>query len=387
MRSKSLLMRGPVETVAIAALLCGWNLEARAQTPPPLRVSRGADTRDCPDAAGLAADVATVRGPAAALPAATYSVGFRRSGATLSAVIRSGPAGASERTLEAPGQSCAALAHAVAVTLALLFDADRPATAGARPDAGTPPEPAVAPVGPTAGGSAATPGPAPVAPAPGSAPASPSADGRSSPDAATSAPAPASVPLADPAATTPGPDDTTERSVVDDHARGRAASLSLGAASLFGVVRPVAPAFAGELGAAIGPWRAGLGALAVLPQTLDLGPGTVRETLVSASLRVCYAPWRSTRARLDVCTGALAGLATGGGHDFSTDATRTQPWIAVPLELAPAVFAGPLGVEIGVGGLASLVRPDFSIDGLGVAYRSPLLGAMVSLRVMGRWRW
>ena len=342
-------MRGPLASVAICAFATGWSMGARAQaptgpsplapsppaqtTPPPpspLDVSRGSDVQDCPDAAHLADDIARIRGVDAAPATTGYSVEFARSGSGLSAAIRRGPARTNVRLLEARGQTCAALAHAVAVTLALLFDSDKIGGPEAKPEEVKPPEP---------------------------------------------------VPIAAPSPTPVIEEPRQERK------RRREATITLGGSGLFGVLRPASPGLTGELGLEIGRWRTGLGVMWMFPQTLELGPGTVRESLVSGSMRVCYAPWRSDRLRFDVCSGALIGVVTAEGRGYSLDQTRTQPWLAAPLEVALAAFEGPVGLELGAGALASFQRPDFSVDHVGVAYRSPLIGATVSLRAIGQWSW
>jgi hypothetical protein len=321
-------MRGPVAPVAVFALVCGWTVGARAQTPP-LDVSRGADAQDCPDAARLSEDIATIRGPAAAAATRAYSVGFARNGSTFSAAIRSGPTGTNVRLLEARGQTCAALAHAVAVTLALLFDSDKIESTDSKPVEVETPEPS-----------------------------------------------PVVVAL-------PPPTETP----ADERKRSNEATLTVGAAGLLGVLRPFSLALTGELGLEIGRWRTGLGVLWGVPQTLALGPGIVHESLLSASMRVCYAPWRSDGFRFDVCSGAFIGLVQAAGRGYSQNEIHTQPWLAAPLELAAAAFRGPLGLELAAGGLASFQRPDFSVNGVGVAYRSPLFGGTVSLRAIGQWPW
>ena len=351
-------MRGPLASVAVFALVCGWSAGARAQAPP-LNVRRGVDAQDCPDATRLADDVAAIRGPAAAAATTAYTVDFTRDGQTFSAGIHTGPTGANVRLLEARGQTCRALAHAVAVTLALLFDSDKVESMDAKPSPAGTPEPA--PV------TSSSPSAAPIA--------------TSSPSpapAATSSPSSAPVATASPSPEAPTPDAGK---------RLREATLALGTTGLFVVLRPFAPGLSGELGLEIRRWRAALGGLAVFPQTLELGPGTVQESLLGGSVRACYAPWRGARLRFDVCTGALIGAVKADGQGFTRNAAQTRPWLAVPLEAAMAVFAGPLGLELGAGGLASLQRPDFSVDGLGVAYRSPLVGATVSLRAIAQWPW
>lgn len=57
----------------------------------------------------------------------------------------------------------------------------------------------------------------------------------------------------------------------------------------------------------------------------------------------------------------------------------------MPLELSLASLAGPLGFDVGAAALVPLRRNDFSVDGVGVAYRSLPVGALVSLRGVGVW--
>lgn len=319
---------------SMLAFLGCWTVGARGQTPTPdanrLDVSRGADAQGCPDAARLSGDVAAIRGAGAAPTTIAYSVDFARSGRTFSASIRSGPTGANVRRLEAPGQTCAALAHAVAVTLAVLFDSDKAPTADSTPEPAAPREPRAA-----------------------------------------------LVPLR--------PD--AEAPVEGDRKHANEATLTLGGTGLIAVLRPFAPALAGELGLEIGRWRTGLGVVGVLPQSLALGPGTVRASLLGGSMRACFAPWLSDGWRVDLCSGAFVALVKAEGQGYTQNVARTQPWLAVPLELAVAVFTGPVGWELGAGGLASLERPDFTVTNLGIAYRSPPVGATVSLRAIGRIPW
>jgi hypothetical protein len=363
-------MRGPLASVAVFALVCGWSVGARAQAPA-LNVRRGVDAQDCPDAARLAGDVAAIRGPAAAAATTAYTVDFTRDGQTFSAGIHTGPTGANVRLLEARGQTCNALAHAVAVTLALLFDSDKVESVDAKPSPAGTPEPA-----PTAT-SSPSPAPIPTLVTPDMKPTGPTSP------ASASATSPRSAPIATSSRSPPSP----EAPAPEVGKRRREATVALGTTGLVGVLRPFSPGLSGELGLEIGRWRTALGGLAVFPQTLELGPGTVRESLLGGSMRACYAPWRGDRLRFDVCSGALIGAVKADGQGFTRNATQTQPWLAVPLEVAMAAFAGPLGLELGAGARASLQRPDFSVDGLGVAYRSPLVGATVSLRAIGQWPW
>src|SRR5450432_2493224 len=97
--------------------------EARAQSPELLNVERGPGAEECPDAPTLIARIAAIRGRAGAPGSASYDVGFSHTADTFTAVIRGGD-GESQRVLEGRGLTCAALAQATAVTLALLFDSE-----------------------------------------------------------------------------------------------------------------------------------------------------------------------------------------------------------------------------------------------------------------------
>jgi hypothetical protein len=167
----------------------------------------------------------------------------------------------------------------------------------------------------------------------------------------------------------------------------RTATLSLGPVGLAGVLRPVSPALAGEVGVGGARWRTGIGVLWAIPQTLSLGPGTIDEKFVTGVARGCGAPVRSGALRLDICSGALLGLVTAEATSYTRNDRRARNWIAFPLEVAASWWAPPIGWELGVSGLVPVRRQDFSIDGLGVAYRSPPIAAMLSLRAVAILPW
>jgi hypothetical protein len=161
--------------------------------------------------------------------------------------------------------------------------------------------------------------------------------------------------------------------------------LAAGGAGLSGVLSPIAPAIVGELGIGVGRFRAHVGALWVPEQTLDLTPGTVNETLLSAVARMCLAPWQGPHLRLDLCSGVYAGLLKVEANGYTRNDRVDKAWLAVPLELSLLTTASPMGVELGVSGLLPLRRNDFSIDNLGVAYESWPVGLLVSMRAVGSW--
>ncbi|WP_437761742.1 hypothetical protein WMF27_03125 [Sorangium sp. So ce281] len=308
---------------------------ATAQTEPFLSVTRGAGAESCPDAAGLIERVEQLRGRPETGASGSYLVDFTGDTDGFRVSIRSG---SGARELRDRSRSCAGLEQAAAVTLALLLDSD---------------------------GQASSPqGPAPPAPAP-----SPSASAERPPVAR---PAPAGA-------------GGGEREAPASERGATRLTLAAGAAGLFGVVRPFAPALSAELGIGNTRFRAAIGALWLVPQTLELGPGELRETMLGGAVRACFAAAGAGVLRFDVCSGVHAGRLKVAASGFTRNDAVEKTWLAVPIELSLASLAGPLGFEVGAAALVPLRRNDFSVDGVGVAYRSPPVGALVSLRGVGSW--
>jgi hypothetical protein len=291
----------------------------RAETAPPLVVERAAGADLCPDGEALGVKVQQIRGRPIFDPPRGYRVTFARTDDGFAATIRSDTSAGSVRTLEHTGASCSTLAHAVALTLALLIDSDL------EPKKVEPQAPPPAPIAmPTA-----IPQPPPVTPA------------------------------------------------------SREATFSFAAVGLAGVLRPFSPAVAADVGVRFAPLRVSAGALWGWPQTLTYGPGTVHERLLGGFARVCAPAWQRGNIRLDACSGAIAGAITAEAEGYTRNETRTRPWLALPFEAALAGWTSPVGWELSLAGLVPLRRPDYTIDGLGTVYRSPPVGAMFSLRLMG----
>ncbi|WP_441289021.1 hypothetical protein ACSRUE_45535 [Sorangium sp. KYC3313] len=325
---------------------------ATAQTEPYLSVTRGAGAESCPDAARLIERVEQLRGRPETGASGSYLVDFTRDTDGFRASIRSG---SGARELRDRSRSCAGLEQAAAVTLALLLDSDAREPSAQAPEAEVGAEPASAP-------EAAA--PAPEAPAP-------------------SRKAPAETALARPEPAEPGGGAPEEAPRL---ARGATRlTLAVGATGLFGVVRPFAPALSAEAGIGGARFRAAIGALWLVPQTLKHGPGELRETMLGGVVRACLAVTGSEALRFDVCTGLHAGRLEVAASGYTRNDVAEKMWLAVPLELSLASLAGPLGLDVGAAALLPLRRSDFSVDGVGVAYSSPPVGALVSLRGVGSW--
>ena len=117
--------------VTATAFLFGFTAGARGAWGGALSaefsVTRGPGVEDCPDATALRTRVEQIMGRplaavAAAEPTLAVRVEFARAGDRHSAALRTRGAKEGERLLEDQGPTCAALAEAVGVTLALLLD-------------------------------------------------------------------------------------------------------------------------------------------------------------------------------------------------------------------------------------------------------------------------
>jgi hypothetical protein len=258
-----------------------------------------------------------------------YRVTFSRGPQAFTAAIRSGAEGATVRFLDAREPNCAALAHATAIALAVLFDADLggESTPEEKTPAPTPPPPVTPPV--------AKPPPAVDVPR-----------ARNSPSGARVEPL-----------------------------------FSLGAAALVGVLRPVAPAFVADAGVELGSVRMTVGALLVAPQTIELARGSAREKLLSANLRLCYALLGRNALRLELCSGVLVGQATAEARDFYRNERHSELFLAFPAELALSGRSGFIGWQVGASALVPVPPNEFEVKNLGPVYEPPAIAGLFALRV------
>lgn len=308
--------------VGTSVLVAVLHRSAHAQGLPALRVEREPGAEGCPDAASLGERIVAIRGRADPPNNRSYVLSFSHIGNSFSATIRSEPKGESQRVLADQGPTCAAVAQAAAVTLALLFDSDLERAPPAKP-----------------------------APAPRSAPAPPKLESKST---------------------------KPTRAGSDLHG-----TLSLAAGAVAFVVRPLSPVLSAEVGVRSARFRGGLGVLWVPPQTLTLEPGHVKEWLLSGVARACVPLIAGSRIGLDVCSGLLVGVLDARADGFTKNEQRRRAWLAAPLGLSLSHASGALGWEFSASALGVLVHHDFMVEGLGVAYGAPRVGGMLTLRALG----
>ena len=161
------------------------------------------------------------------------------------------------------------------------------------------------------------------------------------------------------------------------------ATLAVGAAGMAGVLGPAAWGLGGELGVIAGRFRADAGVLWMAPADLSLAPGRVREELLAGSARACHGFLRTEVVRLDACAGALAGATSARATGYTRNEQRTRAWVAIPVGLDATVWTRLVGWGLGVAALFPVTRSDFGVDGVGTAYRSPAVGGLATLSILG----
>jgi hypothetical protein len=310
----------PACTPWLALLLgLGAATTAHAEEPPSshLSVARGEGALDCPDEARFSRQVAALTSGAIE-PGLRIQVEFVRRPTGLEATLRvSGPR-QGLRSLADPGPSCAALAEAAAVTVALLLDpqsTEKPA----------PPRPPPLP-------------PPPLPPPP------------------REAPLPARLVLG----------------------LGPAISGRLTAQPAFGVglgggLRPQRRGPGVEAGLLWLPRRA-----FPLPDPgADAGSGEVRVSLLAARGAGCW--WLGDPSfQGAACAEVGAGAYLASGVDYYRTQDSTGLWIgAGPGLRAAGKIAGPVGWGAGASWFFPLHRHDFVIDRVGKAFEAPAGGGWI----------
>ncbi len=304
-------IRGPSVLAAVVGLLVARG--ARADPLPALEVQRSPAAYDCPDARTLAAGVeAKMKRPAldpssAGPPAFTVQIDRTTKGYSAT-VLASGRL----RSIADDGASCAGLADALEITLAILLDEEAP-----QPPTGPPPRPA---------------GPPPAKPA----------IWLFSPN---ELPPPDPVPLAPPR--------------IQFVARALATT---------GLTWPAAFGFDLRVLDHLGKrWSLAASLLDVPSRGERRLGGSVEVGLLAATAGPCVrAVGRRENVGVDLCAALDLGALTGVGVNFRTNATHVKTWGAAEADASlGGSIVGPLLWSVRVGGVVPFVRETFLIQGGG----------------------
>ena len=308
---------------------------AAAQTQSPraaLVVTRGEGAQDCPDSLVLAERVRGVAGAnvisaelGAGVVETWVQVAIARNFGGYSAQISTSGSRHGSRTLEDLGPSCASLADAIAVTLAIFLD----------PYANLQPTP--------------------VAPK-------------------DTAPHRSPEPKQKPPAEAPYP------------ARF---FLDAGAGITLNVLEHAMPLLAGRAGLHLTPdWSLSLGGGFVLTDTVTSPGGEVELSLAYADFRGCgRALGQAGGAQLDWCLAAMIGSLRGSGVGYAEGFSQRAAWLAAAL--GPEVvfpFTHSLSWVLAGEAVLPIIRNGFEVQVNGsrsVAFRPSAVGGLISLGVRG----
>jgi hypothetical protein len=308
---------------------------AAAQAPKAaLVVTRGEGAQDCPDSTIVAERVrgvagANVIGAELGLgPFETWvQVAISRNFGGYSAQISTSGVRHGSRVLEDLGPTCASLADAIAVTLAIFLDP----YANALPPKTAPP---------------------------------------------ATAPAPQPVPRAN----TNKPAEPTHRTRF---------FLDAGAGVALNVLGHAMPLVAANAGLRPAPsWSLSLGGGYVLLDTLTSPGGKVELSLAYANFRGCgRAMGAAESVHLDWCLAAMLGSLRGRGSDYAEGFDKRAAWVAVAV--GPEVvfpFTRSLSWILTGEAVLPLVRNGFEVQSNGsraLAFRPSAVGGLISLGVRG----
>jgi hypothetical protein len=127
-------------------------------------------------------------------------------------------------------------------------------------------------------------------------------------------------------------------------------------------------------------WQFALGPMWALPRSVDHGSGRVIAQLIAgraaASRLIPYAEG----AALGACASLFAGVIAGSAHGYSVNGSESRAWGAASASALwrARLFRG-LALRAEVQALVPFRRQEFSIDGLGVVYRSSPAAALLEI--------
>ncbi|WP_437566394.1 hypothetical protein [Sorangium sp. So ce542] len=140
-------------------------------------------------------------------------------------------------------------------------------------------------------------------------------------------------------------------------------AVELGAAGTVGMLDLFRPAAVADVSLRRSAWSAGLGAVWLPRQDIEIAPGAVSVGLVAATARGCATLLGELDGlRLSACAVSLLGAVHGAGKGFDPDREAAAPWFALG---ASALAEGPL----------------FGTRAFGWAARATLLAPVVRARV------
>jgi hypothetical protein len=316
-------VKAPVVALLVLALTCEPRVTQAADfAGGTLRVHRNEATADCPDEVSLERAILAL----GTLPAAPKSplhveIEFHHDRTGYVAELRTSGSTEGVREVAKEGDSCAPLAEAVTVVLAVLFDLNPRETSAVAPPGVTPPM--------------------------------------------TVAERPATPP---PRTGTEHPRESASIGMV---VSGGAAYGLLGSAvvgTLSGAVRP-----------RLGHFELALGGLWAPNRSVEYPPGRVLMSLLAGSIQGCA--WlrpAAARADLGLCAGFLAGSLRASGDGYLKDFPVSNAWLAFEASgLARLPLSRNIALQLGLSLAVPTRQQAFTVENAGVAVESsPVAGLL-----------
>lgn len=322
-------MLAPCAGVLAACAVLLLSAPAAAEVSGWLQVERDAGTSRCPDAATLRHAVEQLLSGSPRAAEPSIEVAFSHDGSLLRARLSRVGDAAATRELRDSHLDCETLASAVSTTVALMLETQVTLVE---------PEP---------------------------------------------------VAVVEPSSETPA-DAEMQQSPQGDRHLGLGLQLTGGVT--LGVLGGTSPVLSGAGVFDGGLWRVSLGASWFPSRTVSFGPGEVRASGVALQPRVCGKLVDLALLDTWTCSGLLVGEITVAARGYSQDFTRSESWLAVPLDLA---LGGPLSdtpdllLNWWLAGtvLTPVQRQRFSVQGLGTALQPARVQGMIGLGLEAFTRW
>ena len=312
----------------LAAFLVSASARSAELAGGTLSVQRSADAADCPDEAALIAATLELGTPPPAAAAPLHlEVSFRHDQAGYIATVQASGRTEGVREVTKEGATCAPLAEAVSVVLAVLLDL--------------------------------TPHDSPLA-----------------------TPAPAPTPTPRPSSSSPTPSSSSTSAPPAPSAERLAFIASLRAGAAYRLVGDgLAPTASASLHSRLDRWELFAGALWAPRGNADYLGHTIEMSLLSAKLGGCA--WlRGSRAHGDaaLCAAFLAGSLQAQGRGFSQDVPASDPWFAIAAGLGGRLpLARKWALRLDISAIIPTRQQSYTVAFTDGSYETSPLSGLVEL--------
>jgi hypothetical protein len=180
------------------------------------------------------------------------------------------------------------------------------------------------------------------------------------------------------APSTPGRDRAPDEAPRTASKRAVGVEVLAAGAVAFGIGSPLAPGLRGgaSLTFAAGRWSAGLTGLVLPSQTRQVGLGEVDVLVAGGGVEACHRLRVARPVLVALCGRAEALMLSGTARGFATVEEHARPvFLGTLLARGQARLGGPVAAFAEGGVVAPVIRERFEIQGVGLVYDPPPVGA------------